>query len=273
MIAGHTKQWIFLKKMVEMGQLPHALLFSGPASIGKKNVALDLAKALFCVDNQKPCQACGPCREIEKRIHPDVFFVEDAGREISIEAIRKLGADLALKPLKGEWRVAVIDEAHGMRQESQSALLKTLEEPAGKAIIILISSRPGMLLPTIRSRVQEIKFFGVAREETGEGYQKRKQEFLSLFDADLLSRFRYARDLADSTFGSDHFRSWMFYAREMLFRMIKKSAPLEEQWNFIRFLRILQDREMLLSTTRVNRQLTLEVLLMEMPKVNLNPKS
>jgi len=293
--------------MVKTGQLPHAFLFSGPVHIGKKAVALELAKIILCKENKKPCQNCVSCREIEHGIHPDVFLLEPKARDISIEEIRRLTENLALKALGGDRRIAIINEAHQMRQASQNSLLKTLEEPAGSAIILLLSSRPEMLLPTIRSRVQEIKFFLVSKKEMENEFEslgfprekikaavslakgrpgiainflnnpvlveeskKTKEDFLSLFGADILSRFGYARTALVADTGSASAGKWIEYTREFLFSLLTKEAPFEAQQfipSIVRFLHILQEREFLLLTTNINQRLALEALLLEMPQI------
>lgn len=307
MLVGHHKQWQFLKRMAEQGTLPHALLFSGPAHIGKRKVALELAKLLFCEEEQKgPCQKCIACREIERGIHPDVFALAPTGSEISIAEVRDITARLALKPLRGNWRVAILDEVHRMRQETQSALLKILEEPPGNAILLLISSRPGMLFPTIRSRMQQIKFFLVPKDEIEHGfrelgfslqkiaganifargrpgialnflenpgsllqYKRAREEFLALFRAGVISRFRYAKGIAESTVGSEPLIAWLEHTRALLLSLFAKRIHTPERQGLTRFLSVLENRELLLSTTNVNRQLALEVLLLEMPQIKM----
>ena len=150
MILGHKKQISLLKKFFKTGKIPHALLFSGQSKIGKKLVAFEFASLIF----GKPPHS-----------HSDFVFLEPKNEIISIGQIRELSFWLSFKPFVSRFKVAILDEAQKMTLEAQNCFLKTLEEPKGNSIIILISSLPEILLPTIRSRCQEIKFFPLKRQE------------------------------------------------------------------------------------------------------------
>jgi len=157
MIIGHQKQWQFLKKSVALGKLSHAYLFSGQAKLGKKTVALEFIKLI-----------CGK-EDVFEREHPDLFLISpEIGTSIQINQIRELNWKLSLKPSLAPFKVALLDKAHLMNEEAQNCLLKTLEEPRGNAILILISEQPERLFPTILSRCQIIKFFPVKRIEIEE---------------------------------------------------------------------------------------------------------
>jgi DNA polymerase III subunit delta' len=157
--------------------LHHAWLFHGPEGVGKELTALGVAQALLCTE--KPgagCDKCSACQRVHKRMHPDVTWVmpEDeqvrrgfAGRsdfaatpsrDIRIEQIRKLQERLSFRALEGISKLALIATAHAMNPPAQNALLKTLEEPAAGTVLILISSSPEKLLPTIRSRCAKATF-------------------------------------------------------------------------------------------------------------------
>jgi len=156
-IVGHQKQWQFLKKSVELKKLSHAYLFSGEEKLGKKTVALEFIKLI-----------CGK-EDVFGREHPDLFLISpEIGTSIQINQIRELNWKLSLKPSLAPFKVALLDKAHLMNEEAQNCLLKTLEEPRGNAILILISEQPERLFPTILSRCQIIKFFPVKRIEIEE---------------------------------------------------------------------------------------------------------
>jgi len=156
-IVGHQKQWQFLKKSVELKKLSHAYLFSGEEKLGKKTVALEFIKLI-----------CGK-EDVFEREHPDLFLISpEIGTSIQINQIRELNWKLSLKPSLAPFKVALLDKAHLMNEEAQNCLLKTLEEPRGNAILILISEQPERLFPTILSRCQIIKFFPVKRIEIEE---------------------------------------------------------------------------------------------------------
>lgn len=176
MIIGHKKQFSLLKNLFVLGELPHAFLFSGPESIGKKKVAIEFAKFINCVKDdckKKPCNKCHSCIAIEKNYFPDLLIVEPTlvssrgilRKEIKIIQIRKLKEKLSLKRYSSPIKIVIIDEAHYMNQEAQSALLKILEEPKGKTLFILVSHLPHLLLPTILSRLEELRFFPPSKEE------------------------------------------------------------------------------------------------------------
>jgi len=152
MIIGHQKQWKILKRAADVGRPPHAFLFCGDEKLGKKKVAFEFISLLFGTD-------------VEKRIHPDFIFLEPTNKEIQISQIRELNWKLSFKNVSAPLKAVIIDQAHSMNEEAQGCLLKTLEEPKGKAILILITSHPKVLFPTIISRCQTIKFYPVSDSE------------------------------------------------------------------------------------------------------------
>ncbi len=147
--------------------VPHALLFAGPAGVGKTTLALDLAMARLCVGAtgaQRPCRACRSCRMVEHGNHPDLHRLvpSGAGSTISIggrddRGVRDLVRDLSLLPVEGGARVAIVESASRMTEDAQSALLKTLEEPPADTTLILCADEEERLLPTIRSRVARVR--------------------------------------------------------------------------------------------------------------------
>ena len=142
-------------------RLGHAYLFSGPDGVGKTLLAQEAAKALLCRgDGARPCGACQDCRLFAHDSHPDFLLLEPEGdsRVIKIEKIRELIHTFSLMPVQGDRRVAIIRDADALQEPAANALLKTLEEPPASALLILTSSRPRALLPTLRSRCQEIRF-------------------------------------------------------------------------------------------------------------------
>ncbi len=198
MIIGHQKQRQFLEKTLQLNRLSHAYLFSGLESLGKKTLALEFIKLINCEKRgikEKPCQQCKACRMISKNSFPDLFIVTSPHHNIGggdkkeqgliqISQIRELQHFLSFCPYYGHWKSVILDGAEKMTPEAQSCLLKTLEEVKGKALLILISSHPEMLLPTIYSRCQTIKFFPVNRIKirdyfVNQGVPEEKAEMLS----------------------------------------------------------------------------------------------
>lgn len=162
-IIGHDFQQGVLKRAASEGLVSHSYLFSGPDGIGKKLVATEFAKIINCKTgdllNSDSCD-CSSCTKIDRAIHPDVIYVQFEGvKSIKVEQIREgVEERLFLKSFEGKYKVVIVDEAERMSNGAQNAFLKTLEEPPPNSVIILITSNPDSLLPTIRSRCQLIKF-------------------------------------------------------------------------------------------------------------------
>jgi DNA polymerase-3 subunit delta' len=162
---GHGAQWARLEALLGAGRLPHALLFSGPPGIGKALLARRLAGRIACTDAaHAPCGECAGCRQVLAGTHPDLLLVSapdrtrKAGRkkEIGIEQARELKRFAQLQPAVAARKVAIVDDADRLSIAAQNALLKTLEEPPGHAVIMLVTASPGALLPTVRSRCQRV---------------------------------------------------------------------------------------------------------------------
>ncbi|PIS39524.1 MAG: hypothetical protein COT33_01485 [Candidatus Nealsonbacteria bacterium CG08_land_8_20_14_0_20_38_20] len=226
MLIGHQKQWGILKKLAETGKLSHAYLFSGPEKLGKKKIALELLSLLFG-------------KELGEAVHPDFVFIGPTEGEIKISQIRGLSWRLSLKNLSAPFKGAIIDNAHLMNFQAQTCLLKTLEEPRGKAILILVTQYPQSLLPTIISRCQTIKFYPAAgseienyliskglseekakeiaeislgrpglaidfllKPEKIEEYRKAVSGIVKIANSNLAIRFQYAKKISENPAGS-----------------------------------------------------------------------
>lgn len=154
---------LLLLDTARRGELHHAIILHGPAPEPLRALALQIAKALNCA-NGTTGDDCSICQRIERRLHPDVHYVEVAGdrKMISVEQIRDLVAAATLRPYEGRNKVFIIDPADALSAGGSNALLKTLEEPARDTNFILLTRAPDLLLPTIRSRSQAIYVGGVA---------------------------------------------------------------------------------------------------------------
>ena len=170
-LIGHDAAERGLRRLVDSGLLPHALLVGGPRGIGKATLAFRLARFVFAQANgESGAQGLqvspdsGTFRRVASGGHADLLTVERAydprrkrlRSEIIVDDIREIGSFLHLTPAEGGWRVVVVDGADEMNRSAANALLKILEEPPRRALLLLVAHSPGKLLPTIRSRCRRL---------------------------------------------------------------------------------------------------------------------
>ena len=265
----NPKQWQLLKKAAELGKTPHALLFYGQGASGKRALALEFIKLLNCQDKNfesRPCLTCRSCSDIEKNVHPDLTIVEpQEGKEIKISQIRDLQNSLSLKPYSAPFKAAIIDKAHLLNQEAQSAFLKILEEPRGNSLFILVSEYPEMLLPTILSRVERIRFSSPSVREKTKEEKEVIEEITKLSRQNLLARFQYAKELADSSADLKGILDiWLSFFREILLGVSNGKTSGYTIVKLRKILKTIQNISFLISTTNVNTRLALEILMLEL---------
>ena len=152
-------KWKEISTRVENETLPHALLISGPEGIGKKSFSFAIVQSILCETlraNDLACGKCTSCLLLSSETHPDLKFIEPAGKSatISVDQIRELTTYVALTPHIGSRKIVLIHDAEKMNTNAANSLLKSLEEPPSSSLIILASSQHSILLPTIRSRCQ-----------------------------------------------------------------------------------------------------------------------
>lgn len=175
-MVGQQKIVQYLQKSLGNGKLSHAYLFSGLPHLGKSLVAENFIASILCHDyhqqNKKesealPCGECVFCQQFNKGIHPDVYFLkkEEDKKNISVEQVREMHKFLSLTSFLNSYKIALVANAQEMSESAQNALLKVLEEPAKKTILILITDDHNLLLPTIASRCQLFKFYPVKEDE------------------------------------------------------------------------------------------------------------
>lgn len=157
-VYGHDWAIRHLDRTLRHGRTRHAYLITGPDSIGKTTLARAFAMALNCTGEHPPCGECRACRLIRQGGHADlnVIEAESESSTLKIDQVRELQHILALRPLEGRYRVAILRRFHEANPAAANALLKTLEEPAPAAILILTATTADALLPTIVSRCQPI---------------------------------------------------------------------------------------------------------------------
>jgi DNA polymerase III subunit delta' len=156
------QQWTHLSNLHETDRLPHALLFVGQAGLGKNLFAMQFAKLLLCKQRQKSKMACQQCKEcclVAANTHPNLSFIipEKVGQGIKIEQIRHFLQQLN-HTTTSSYKIVIISPAENLLMPASNALLKSLEEPTERCLFILLTAKPGLLLPTIRSRCQFIRF-------------------------------------------------------------------------------------------------------------------
>ena len=139
------------------GELHHAIVLHGPSPTALRATALAIAKTIQCL-NGTTGDDCASCRRVEQRLHPDVHFVEVGGERkmISVEQVREVVAAASMRPYEGRGKVFIIDPADALSAGGSNAMLKTLEEPPRDTFFVLLTRAYDLLLPTIRSRCQQI---------------------------------------------------------------------------------------------------------------------
>ena len=159
-IRGQAASIDLISRALQSNRLPSAWLFVGPPSVGKRLTALLIAQTLNCRTYQgiDACGQCDPCRQIEVGNFADVELIEPSGQNIRMEQIQEALRWMQYRPERGHYRVLILDEADRMNRESANAFLKTLEEPPPQTTIILLTTSPMLLLETILSRCQQIRF-------------------------------------------------------------------------------------------------------------------
>lgn len=217
-IIGQDKTVDMLLGCIKRQRVASSYLFCGESGIGKKTTAINFAKALNCKgpgtepqsghladmfsgmpgDQGLPdkggswpdaCDTCDACLKITAGTHPDFFLISPEDRHIKIEDIRVIEDALSFKPFEGRKKVVIIDDAETMNISAANAFLKTLEEPPEDCVILLISSRPGLLPATVRSRCSRINFYPLSVAACREALEDKAGEG----DLDLLVRLSMGR--------------------------------------------------------------------------------
>ncbi len=192
-IIGQKRVIAMLERSLMSDRLPHALLFHGPEGVGKEAMAIELAKALFCQVEKIYCDQCSDCKRVSQFSHPDLMVIVPAPKQpkpeelqliyesmiknpyyraqlwatpmISIDQIRALKKKVTMSSYENKGHVVLMFDAHRMTAEAANALLKILEEPTGRLTMVLVSSQANLLLPTIVSRCQQVRFDPIAWQD------------------------------------------------------------------------------------------------------------
>ncbi len=181
MIIGHKRQQERLKALFKKDKIPHAFLFSGPESVGKRKVVFWFLKMINCEKERLSASCnCSSCCEIERSLHTDITEISSLKKEIQLEQIEEVIEKSYYKSAKARFKGIVINDAHLMNLYAQNSLLKVLEEPPEKTIIFLITSFKRILFSTVVSRAFEMKFSIVPKKEIEEKIEDREAVKLSL---------------------------------------------------------------------------------------------
>lgn len=169
-IRGQERAIERLAREFESDRVHHAHLFVGPDGIGKATAARAWAARALCAqpEGMDACGTCLACLKLSNDNHPDLMWVEAEGASIRIDQAREIAAATRYRPNEGRWRVIVIAQCEKMGEAAANALLKTIEEPGGQTLFILMTSFPNLLLPTIRSRCALVSFGRLTTEHTEE---------------------------------------------------------------------------------------------------------
>lgn len=204
-LSGNERAKSILHRMLTNHRVPGALVFAGEDGVGKKLFALELAKAFNCQkpSNHEACDRCPSCVRIAQlgtasaadnnqsiiwSQHPDAGLIRPAGRFIVVAQIRELDREAHFRPYEGSARFFLLEDADLMNETAANALLKTLEEPPATSHLILLTSRPASLLPTIRSRCQLVRFTPLSVAEIENHLKNKASRTVPVTDAALIAR-------------------------------------------------------------------------------------
>lgn len=161
-LPWQNEQWQRINQQREQAQLPHALLLAGPPGVGKRIFARALGHSLLCAAPRAgfACGECKACVLLSAQTHPDFVWMapEESGKAIKIDQVRQVVEVMTQTAQQGGIKIVVVEPAEAMNRNAANALLKTLEEPSGSTLLMLVTDAPGRLLPTIRSRCQRLEF-------------------------------------------------------------------------------------------------------------------
>jgi len=221
-IKGHAQQITMLRSTIQRGTVAHAYLFTGIPGIGKMTVAHGLAKALNCSSGLEAdfCDDCSSCVMISGGTHPDVQVIQPDGDFIKITQIRTMQERLLYARFYERYRVVLIDRAETMNLQSANCLLKTIEEPPGNTVIILITPLPYQIPATIRSRCQRVAFQPLPSNQIEESLRE-------MLGADSFGTYRLAAGMAGGSLGRA--LRWqetgMFARRQQLLALLSGPNP------------------------------------------------
>ena len=233
-ILGHEWAANLLAQHIAQGEARHAYLFTGPAGVGRRTLALRFVQGLNCpqpIAPGQPCRQCRTCQQIERQQHPDLAVVqsEQEGATLKVDQVRELQRTLSLAPFQSHYRIALLLRFQEANPNSQNALLKTLEEAPDRAILLLTADTAESLLPTISSRCEILRLRPLRVESLVEALQSRwgqSPEQAARLAHLAGGRTGYAlRMMADSTL-IDRREAWLDDLQTLL------KAPLRQRFSY-----------------------------------------
>lgn len=251
---GNAQTVEVLKRAILRDRLPHAMIFAGPEGVGKCTLALLLAQQLNCLSpaSGSACGGCPACKrimavlesrylscetveegfcgscpscQVRTKRHPDIRLIEPEKSVISIHQVRDLINEVAFQPAEARYRVVVLDPAGEMQAAAQNSLLKTLEEPASRTIIVLIAANPYMLLQTIRSRSRMLQFSEIPQDRI-EQYLTQTQG-MAVEDARLAAAISGGSLAAALSINTGDYREMRRQALDFVRLLLKRGRFLE----------------------------------------------
>lgn len=167
-IYGNSFIFNTIEAMIKSGRLPHGFIIHGETGLGKKTIALNIAKTLLCEKHQiKPCDKCRSCLNLSKGIHPDLILPEQSGKLLTytVETCRKICSDSIIKPNDSEKKIYLFTDADNIQIPAQNSLLKVIEEPPEFVYFIFTVKSQDTFLPTILSRVVSLAVSPCSQDE------------------------------------------------------------------------------------------------------------
>jgi len=241
------KQWEYLQKLSENKRIPQAIIFAGPSSLGKRDMALKYIKSIQDID------------------YPDLIIIEPEKKVIQIDQIRELQKRFSLR---SSFKACIIDRAETMNSQAQNCLLKTLEEPKGNTLIILITSKPESLLETIRSRCQILKFY--SSEICFRG-QENFKEIEKILLADVSSRLSFFQEYFGKEYCFEDVDNFLeSFENYLRMGMLKKTGVLDcdfpEDYPLEKIsdnLNVLEEYKVIILNTNTSSKLAFENLMLK----------